>query len=791
MAEKIVEHSAIQMYKSDQTKYSIFVNRRRAIPAVQDGLKPVQRRVIFGAFKDHLTSPSKKDKSASLVGTVMKNYHPHGDSSIYNAIVTLVDWYKTKYPLFYGKGNWGNITGSGAASQRYTECALSNFGYEVLIDELAQSSNIVDWLDTYKRNGDKEPEYLPAKVPLLLINGGFGIGDGMTFNVPSHNISEVISATRALLKNPNTDIVLIPDLPQHCELIGDNNTWKEISHTGRGSFKVRGKILTEQDKNGNYTLRIISLPDMTTTDQVYEKILDMVSAKQLPMIKDIHNTLLDGKPDIIIKLKPGADPGYVKSVLYAKTKVQSTVSVNFEAVTLNGIDISRFSYKSYLETFIEQRMNTKFRLYCNKLQQAMTRHHHIDAFIKVLESGQLDKIIKMIRNYKGTDDNEIIEFMIDKCKLTDIQSKFIIGTNLSKLSEGHLNKYREERLLLDSKIAEYMAKVTDDGTLIKKEIDKELVDIDKKYGDKRLCEVLSNINDNEIPAGIFKIVITEHNYIRKIPDVDKVGIVNKDNPKFIMRIDNRDNILIFDNMGKVFSFPVHKIPITDRTSKGIDIRILIKNLTSNIINVLSEPIFKMIAESQNKHYLVVLSKSNSIKKLDIEDFLNVGPSGLMYSKIKPDDEVVGVALVPHNLDIAICSGKKALRCSMKDIALYKRNATGTKAMGTENPINGLSVIYPDATDVVVLTKNGKFNRFNIAMFERHSRGRKGSTVIKLDPNDEIFNIFSVNPTNKIRILTSEGLEDVPVESIKVKSSIAAGTKMLKSKGIIVKADVIK
>lgn len=797
MAERIVEHSSSEMYKQNMLRYSIGVNRRRALPEVRDGLKPVQRRVIFGAFKDGLIRPSLKDKSASLVGMVMKHYHPHGNTSIYETIVNLVSWYKTKIPLFYGKGNWGNVSGSGAAAERYTECALSNFGYETLCEELSKSKNIIDWIPTYKRNDDKEPEFLPAKVPLLLIEGSFGIGVGMTINVPSHNLIEVIEATRALLKNPNQEIILIPDLCQPCTII--DTDWRSICNTGRGSFKVRGKIVTETDKKGNYTLRIVSLPEMVTTTSVYEKILTMIEQKQLPMVKDIFNSLTkEGNekyakayPDIIINLKPGSDPEYVKQVIYAKTDVQKTVTVNFEAVDVNGIDTRRFSYRDYLLTFIDQRMNIKFRLYCNMLQQVKTRNHQVDAFIKVIESGEIDTIINMIRKQKTTDDNHIVEYIIKKCGLTDIQAKFIIGTNLSRLSIGHLNAYKAERKELENKIALYLAAVTDDGSIIKKEIDAELVEIAKKYGQPRICKVASIDEENQIPKGTFKIVITERNYIRKIPDVDKVGIVKKDNPKFILKVDNAESILLFDNKGKVFNLPVHKIPISDRTSVGTDIRILVKNLTSDIISVFYEPIFKNIIKCGNKHYLTVLTRSNTIKKLDIEDFLNVSPSGLMYSKVRDDDEVVGIALAAHNLDVVISSGKNALRTPLKEISLFKRNACGTKAMNTNDPINGLSIIYPDASDIVVITKNGKFNRFSINMLAPHSRGTKGSSVIKLDSNDEIFNIFGVNESDRIRLLTSEGVEEINVSDIKVKSKIAAGTKMMLSKGVIVRADVVR
>ena len=789
MAEKILEHSAIKMYEEDQSKYSIVVNRRRMIPEVRDGLIPVQRRAIYAAYKEHLTSPKKKDKSASLVGTVMKNYHPHGDSSIYGAIANLVVWYKTKYPLFYGKGNWGNVMGAGPAASRYTECALSDFGYDVLIDEIDQSNNIIDWIPTYKRNGDKEPEFLPAKVPLLLLNGAFGIGVGMSINLPPHNMIEVIDATRKLLKNPKANIVLIPDQIQPCTII--DSDWKTISNTGRGSFKVRGQIKTETDKKGNVILHIISLPDNVSTTMVYEKILKMVEDKQMPMIKDIYNSLNGETPDITIKLKQGSDPEYVKQAIYAKTDVQKTISVNFEAVSPDGIEIRRYSYKDYLMTFIQQRMNTKFRLYCNKLQQAMTWHHQVDAFIKVIESGEIDNIIKMIRKNKNTDDTEIVEHIIKKCKLTDIQAKFIIGSRLSKLSKGHLNQYKQDRKDLVSAIDGFTKAVTDDGTIIRNEIDKELAEIAKKYGTPRLSKVVSIDDENQIPKGTFKIVITERNYIRKIPDVDKIGIVRKDNPKFILRVDNAENLLLFDNKGKVFNLPISKIPITDRNGVGTDIRILVRNLTSDIISVYYEPIFHKISKCGNKHYLAVLTKNNTIKKLDIEDFLNVNPSGLLYSKIKDDDEVVGVILAAHNLDMVICSKNKALRTSLKNIPLFKRNAAGSKAMNTNEPLSCLSPIYADSSDIVVVTKSGKFNRFSSALLQSHARAKKGSGVIKLSGNDEIFAIFGANEMDRIRVVTSDGVEEVPVSAIKLKSSLAAGTKMIQSKGIIVRADIVR
>jgi len=791
MAERIIEKDSIQMYEMDQSKYAIVNNRRRMIAEIRDGLIPVQRRILYGAFKKHLLGPNSNDKSAALIGYIMAELHAHGDSSLYGAVATMAVWYKTKYPLTCGQGNWGNLQGAGPAAMRYTHCSLSNFGYEVMIEELSKSANITDWMETYKRNGSLEPEYLPAKLPILLLNGAFGIGVGLQINIPSFNLIEVADVLHNLLKNPNYKFCLVPDLCQPCTLIGDASTWQEINEVGRGSFKIRGHIVTEQDKKGDYILRIISLPDNVNTTMVYDKIMKLVEDKQLPMIKDIYNSLEDERPNIIIHLRPGSDPEYVKQALYAKTSVQQTFTVNFEAVSADGIEIKRFDFRSYLLFFIDHRMTTKFRLYCNLLQQVMTRHHQVDAFVKVLESGEIDNIIAMIKKSKG-DDNDIVEYIIKKCKLTDIQAKFIINVNLSRLSLAHLNGYRAERKDLESKIKEYEAKVTDDGSLIKKEIDEEIQYLAKKYGSPRICDVISEDIDNNIPAGTFKVVITEKNFIRKLVDSDKINIVRKDNPKFICRIDNRESILVFDAKGKCYNIPVNSIPVTDKQAPGTDSRLLVKNLTADIISMIPLSSVETILANKNaKYYFVVLTKSNCIKKLDLEDFTNVNKTGLIYTKLKDDmDEVVSVKLIPASLDICISSGKKALRFSMKDIPVLKRIAGGVKAIDTDEPITGMVELYDQCTDIIVVTRNGKLNRFNAVMLSPHKRASKGSGMCKLDSNDSVLTILGCREQDKVKIITTEEVVEINVTDIKLKSPIAPAQKVVSIKGVIIRAEAV-
>lgn len=786
MSEKILEDSCINLYESDMVKYSIIVDRRRSLPEVRDGLKPVQRRVLFDMLSQKAGPNNKRVKSSAIVGDTMKHLHPHGDSSIYGTMEPLANFYKCKIPLIDPKGNWGTVMGDDPAAMRYTEARLSEFGYECVIGELAETNNVVDWIDNYQRTG-QEPEFLPVRVPLLLINGSYGIGVGLAVSIPPHNLIDVINVTRALIRDNNADCTLIPDHCLPCNIIEAD--WKKISETGSGSYRVRGIVdITEYE--GYPAVIVRSLPDRVTTAAVIKKLNEMVEKKQLPMVKDIADASANGVVEIIIQLRKGADPYYVKEVLYARTSVQDTVSVNFMVV--NGVDPKRMGYREYLLNFLKENATKKFRLYSSRLQVNLTKYHKLTAYVKLMESGEIDNVVSIVRKQKNVDDGYLVEYLIKKVGLTDLQAKYILGTDIRRLAIGYLKQYKQEIEKLEQEQKIYEKAVTDDGSFIMNEIDQELAAIASKYGTPRVCKVIKASDDNNIPRGVFKVVITEGNYIRKLSDTDRVGVVKRDDPKFILRVDNTENILLFDNKGKVFKLPVYKIPVTDRNSPGTDVRILQKDLTSNIISVIYEPLIKKIAEGNRKHYLTVVSKNNSIKKLDIEDFLNVNISGLIYAKVLPDDEIADVALVPGDLDVIIYSGHKALRVPTKKLPLFKRNATGSKAMNTTDNIEGLSVIYPDANNIVVITRNGKINRFYAAGLAQSDRAKAGSSVIRLDKDDSIFSIYGVSDNDTIRVVTSDGTKEIPVSDVKLYASTAKGTKMIDVRSCnIIRTDIIK
>lgn len=719
------------------------------------------------------------------------------NSSVEDAIKPLCNWFECKVPLLSSKSNMGTMQGNSASASRYTEIKLSEFCKECVIAEMRNTKDVVDWVPNFD-NTEMEPEYFPVIVPLALINGTFGLGIGMMTEIPKHNLVEVIDATINLIKNPKAPVVLVPDHCMPCEIIDTN--WKSICNKGNGKYIVRGVIDIEKDKknNGCYCLVIKSVPDRVFYDRgndraggVHYKILDMIKEGKLPQIAKIEEDSDGNNMRIVIRLKKGADPVYVKELLYKTTQLQDTYTVNFEV--LDGFNPVRLSYKAYLEYFIEQRKLTKFRYNCIMLQKVRTEFHKREAYVKVLESGYIDKIIDMIKRQSTTDDSVVVEYIVKHAKITDIQAKFIINSNIKKLSKAYLNKYKEEmnKYAADDKF--YENKITHEE-LILNDIIEELQYVKKKYGEPRKCRVISKDEINSIPSGEFNVVITENNYIKKLSPKDPIGAYRGDNPKHIIRVDNRENIILFSSQGKVFKLPVHKIPLTERGSVGLDIRIVLKGLISDITTMIYEPTLKEVSKLLNKHYLTVVTNNNCIKKLDIEDFLNVPPSGIIYTKLNPNDYVKDVLLVSDSLDIVIYSDRKALRINMKDIPKYKRSTLGVSAMNLSDNqcIDGISVVYPDVTDIIVITESGYINKFDITGLQVSNRYKSGSSVIKLKKTDKIHSIFGVNDKNVINIITTNNKLSIPVSEIPKGSSLSSGVRKLQSKNeAIVKCSITK
>lgn len=791
MSETIISKESVSLYKEDMARYGIETNRRRSIADARDGLKLVQRRILDVMYNNEPCS-TKYVKTAAVVGNTMKKSHPHGDASIKDAIKPLVNWWEINLPLVDTKSNFGSMQGDGAAAPRYTEIKLSEFCLDCVIGDLKKSKDVVDWVDTFDYR-DKEPEYFPVGVPLLLINGTYGLGVGLRAEIPKHNINDVIDATIRLIKDPSAPVVLIPEHCMPCEIIETN--WKKISNTGHGNYKVRGIIDIEQD--GDSTQLIIkSVPDRVYFDKgrpenggVKYKILDMVKDGKLPQITKIDEDSHGTDMRIVIKLKKGSDPNYVRDIIYKNTQMEGTYTVNFEV--LNGIEPMRMSYKSYLEFFIQQRMIIKFRMYANRMQEVNTRYHKIHSYVQVLESNMLDDILKIIEKQKEINDNNLVETLIKKFGLTDIQASFIINSTYKTRSIAYINAYKKEMAELSKKLEFYTYMITNDDEIIK-EIIQELEEFKRKYGKPRKCRIIKKKDINHIPEGLFNVVITENNYIRKLSVSDNILTVKADNPQHIIQVDNTENILLFTTGGKVFNLPVHKIPITERNNSGTDIRILVKGLTSEIVKVMYLPKVKDLANrAKEKYFMTVLTQNNTIKKLNLEDFLNVPPSGILYTKLNSGDKVINVALAEEKTNIVVYSDRKALCMPLEQIPHYKRNSLGVAAMDTKEKIDGFAPVELDNTDVVVITVGGKINKFSITGLTISDRYRAGNNVIRLGKSDCIHSIHCVNDSDVIKITTRNDKFEIPVSQLQRASSISSGEKIPNFKNdIIIKTEII-
>lgn len=793
MSENIIEKNAVEQYEHDYVVYAKEANRRRTSADARDGLKLVHRRILT-AMNFDLPCATKLVKTAKVVGDTMGSYHPHGDTSIADSIKCMCNWWEIKMPYIETRSNMGSMQGDGAAAPRYTEVKLSRFAIECIFKEMNECRDVVDYAPTFDNTG-MEPEYLTTKTPNLLINGTFGIGVGIKTQVPPHNINEVIDATLNLIKNPNAPVVLVPDQCMPCEIIDTN--WKAISNKGEGSYRVRGVIDIEPHGETNWLI-IKSVPDLVYFDKgnrnnggVKYKILDMVKEGLLPQITQIDEDSHGSEMRICIHLKKGADPNYVKDILYKNTQLESTFSVNFQV--LIGLDLVRMSYKSYLEFFIQQRKITKFRYYCNRLQYVRTKLHQKDAYIKVLESGEIDNIIDMIKNMKTIDDNSVIEYLIKKLKITDFQAEFIINANLKYLSKAYLKKYKEEAAAYSKLNDEYMMKITNDEYIIQEIVD-ELIDAKKKFGQPRRCKLIDKSDALDIPKGDFKIVITDRNYIKKVLPTDFVGSVKGQVPVHIVKAENTEKILLFTDMGRVYNIPVHQIPLSEKNTTGIDLTMFTKGkipAASKIVKVMYLPTIDKLMKAPSKFFVTVVTENNYIKKLDLDDFINVPPSGILYTKLNNGDLVKNVSIVSNNLDVIIYSDRKALRINMEDIPHYNRNTIGVAAMNTSTPIDGLSIIYPDATDVIVVTKKGRINKFDISGLAKSSRNKAGSGVIKLAKDDSICSIVGVNDSNSLKIATEQTKIDILVSDINRGSSISTGDKLITNKtDSVIKVDVV-
>ena len=793
MAENITNVDVVEQSISDYTAYAAYVARCRAIPDYIDGLKPVIRRILYCSAHDFKGQGFVK--TAALIGEVIKSYNPHGDASVQMAIRNMINDFSTKYPTMDGDGSWGSKVNPYPAQPRYNDCKISQFAIDVFMQDIYDDPKTTDWMNNYD-NKKKEPIFLPAKIPTLLVLGQMGIGVGMKSSIPSHNLGEVIDTTITLIKNPKAKFCLIPDECMQCQII--DTDWQEINNTGRGTYIAQGIIdigeYKVQEKNGrtetHQALFVRSLPDFTFYDSIKETITKAVKDKKMPYISDLisrtkvsNSHFSKGKKDVkfeeVIVLKKDADPNFVKEWLYINTAIRQTRQVNL--IVLNDKkELSRMSYREYLLNFIEFRRTNVCRRINSRIQYFNTKIRAYLPYIRLLNSKEFDTIIHMLKSSKEADRSKIKEFVMNKLRIDPLQAETILELKFHQATKGYLMKKRDE-----AKEFEKQVHILQDILLDNKKIDQVIIDemtyIKNKYNSPILRVLINKSQATGIAPGIFKLIFTKNNFIRKISENENIGSLCKDEYNFMTVVDNTDNLVVFSALGKVFKIPVHKIPTTVKGGNGIDIRILNKNCTSDISCAVGEMTLAKLAKSKYNNFVFVVSNNGYIKKIDMNDLTSIPPSGIIYSKIDNDDYVKALLFGPDNMDVLVYSGNKILRIPSKLIAKLQRSTKGARVSTASSKIDGMNFLVPDMNSVIIITKKGYVNKIPVDIIPRSTRGKAGTKVIKLSKDDDVKNIIPCKPNQSIVVYEGGRTNTtIDVDKLDIGSTISPGIKLLKN-----------
>ena len=775
MAERIVEVNLQAQARDDSQAYAIYVARNRAIPDFIDGLKPVIRKILWCAAHDF--GGQGFIKTANIVGQVMRKYNPHGDAGVNSAIRNMINDFSTKYPTMDGSGSWGTKVDPYAAQPRYNECKISQFALDVFIQDIKEDKRATDWMSNYD-NKCFEPVYLPAKIPALLILGQMGIGVGIKTTIPSHNLGDVIDITVNLIRDPNAPFTLIPDECMPCEIM--DTDWQKIAADGYGTYIAQG-IVDVGEYEGKPCLIVRSLPDFTFYDKIDERIKALAKEGKMPFIVDmISRSGVDKKNpknyrfEEIIVLKKGTDPNFVKEFLYTNTNIRQTRQVNL--IVIKNNNLASMGYRQYLLEFINFRRVSVFRKLNARLQVLKTKIHETELYIKLLKSGHIDKVIQMIRKSKSADRSEIVDFLVEKLRVTPVQARYLSHVTLPELSEGFLQQCINRMKQYNEEIKKIM-RILLDPKKIDEVIIEEMLAIKAKYNDAKKCHLVSKSQIKGIAPGTFKLVVMKNNYIKKMNVSDMVPPSQMGKINLTLMADNAEDIVVFSALGKAFKIPVHKIPLSDPNSDGTDIRILNKYCTTNVIGVARESTLKSLSSAKTKNFIFTVTKQGYIKKIDIEDVINAPTSGIIYARVDPGDQMQGILFGPNKMDLLLYTSNKVIRIHPKEVPYLRRSTKGNRVSTATTNIEGMNFILPQATDLIAVTKKGYVNRIPVAHVEKVSRGRAGSSVIKLTKGDEIHTIWTCTPEAKLVVREGRSQKEIPVSAIKSGSTVSTGEQM--------------
>lgn len=769
--------------KKSYLDYAMSVIVSRAIPAIEDGLKPVQRRILYAMNLMGLKPNTQTKKSARIVGDTMGKFHPHGDTAVYDAMVRMAQNFSLRYPLVYGQGNFGSVDGDVQAAMRYTEAKLMPISMEVLQDIDKETVNFVPNYD----NSLKEPELLPGKLPTLMLNGATGIAVGMATNIPPHNLTEVCDAIIAYIKKPNItieelcEIITGPDFPTGGMVQGD---MLELYKTGRGRMIMRGKTSIEIIKSKE-AIVITEIPYMLNKTTLVTQIANLVQNKKINGIHDLRDESSKGKIRIVLELKKQISSKFVTNSLYKYTRLQDSFNVNFLALV--GGQPKIMNLMNVVEEYTKYRKKVVISRTNYELKKAKDRLEIVEGLVIALKN--IDEIISLIK--KSKNNSEASDSLMHKFKFTKKQAQAILETKLQQLTSLEQNKLKDEYADLNQKIVE-LEKILGDIGEVLKIIIKEVTDIKNKYGDNRRTTVLKRISEisekDLVEKGDVIVSITEKGYCKRM-DIQTYreqkrggkGVIGSnlatgDFAKQLISCSTHDYLMCFTTRGRVLWLKAYDVPSAERYSKGKAI--------INLLDLKNESITNVISVKNFEDDLFMATKKGIVKRITLKNFSKPRASGVKAINLPADnsDVLIGVELVKKGQEISLATKKgKAIRFNADAVRSMGRASYGVNGIKMDKDDEVVSLEILNTQALLTITKKGYGKRTAVADYRKTARAGKGVINLKIsEKTGEVVRAISVNDDDSIIITTAKGIIiRTSLKNIRVMGRVAQGVRIVK------------
>ncbi len=765
--KNLVNVNLTKEMKTSFIDYAMSVIVARALPDVRDGLKPVHRRILYGMNELGVTPDKPHKKSARITGDVMGKYHPHGDFSIYEAMVRMAQWWSYRYMLVDGHGNFGSMDGDGAAAQRYTEARMSKIALEMLRDI---NKNTVDFVDNYDAN-EREPLVLPARFPNLLVNGATGIAVGMATNIPPHNLGETIDAVKLVMDNPEVttkdlmEVLPGPDFPTGALVMGKSGIHKAYE-TGKGSIVLRSRTEIEETKTGRERIVVTEFPYMVNKTKVHEHIVRLVQEKRIEGITAVRDESNREGVRFVIEVKRDASANVILNNLFKMTQMQTNFGFNMLAIQ-NGVP-KILSLRQILDAYIEHQKEVVVRRTRFDKEKAEARAHILEGLLIALD--HIDEVIRIIR--ASETDAEAQAELMNKFKLSERQSQAILDMRLRRLTGLERDKIQSEYddlLALIADLADILAKPERVSQIIKDELD----EVKRKFGDKRrtelmVGEVLSLEDEDLIEETDVLITLSNKGYIKRLDQaeftaqkrggrgVQGTGVKDDDFVRELVSTSTHDHLLFFTNKGRVYRLKGYEIPEYGRTAKGLPIVNLLKLDEGESI----QTIINVESERSDDAYLFFTTRHGIVKRTSVKEFANIRQNGLKALNLKDEDELINVLLTEEDTDIII--GTKfgySVRFNQSAVRGMSRIATGVKGVNLRDgdTVVGASVIT-DQDEVLIITEKGYGKRTVATEYPTKGRGGKGMQTAKItEKNGSLAGLMTVKGDEDLMIITDTGV----------------------------------